>query len=127
MNFLASTQGLRLNAADWIILVLLSTLASIGTTPIPSSSLVLVIMIAQSVNVPITGAYGLVTAIDWFLDRFRTTLNVNGDLWGCRIVHVLSKMEDPPGMEEMAGVDIIDEGQRQLWKQRHAEEGVARD
>lgn len=105
-------------------------------------------MIAQSVNVPITGAYGLVTAIDCetvplpsrlrrnliypltftgFLDRFRTTLNVNGDLWGCKIVHVLSKMEDPPGMEEMAGVDVVDEGQRQLWKQRHAEEGVARD
>lgn len=43
--FLAATQGISLNAADYIIVVLLSTLASIGTTPIPSSSLVLVVMI----------------------------------------------------------------------------------
>ena len=43
--FLAATQGITLNAADYIIVVLLSTLASIGTTPIPSSSLVLVVMI----------------------------------------------------------------------------------
>jgi Na+/H+-dicarboxylate symporter len=43
--FLAATQGITLNAADYIVVVLLSTLASIGTTPIPSSSLVLVVMI----------------------------------------------------------------------------------
>jgi len=43
--FLAATQGISLQVTDYIIVVLLSTLASIGTTPIPSSSLVLVVMI----------------------------------------------------------------------------------
>ena len=35
-----------MNAGDYIIVLVLSTLASIGTTPIPSSSLVLTVMIA---------------------------------------------------------------------------------
>lgn len=44
--FLAATQGITLSGADYVIICLLSTLASIGTTPIPSSSLVLTVMIA---------------------------------------------------------------------------------
>lgn len=47
--FLAATQGITLNGADYVIICLLSTLASIGTTPIPSSSLVLTVMIAGKI------------------------------------------------------------------------------
>lgn len=61
--FLAVTQGIKLTPADYVIICLLSTLASIGTTPIPSSSLVLTVMIASSVNVPITGMYGVIITI----------------------------------------------------------------
>ena len=46
---------------------------------------------------------------------------------GCRIVYALTKIEDPADMDEMHGVDAIDAGQRVLFKQRHAEEGNARD
>lgn len=58
--FLAVTQGIKLTPVDYVIICLLSTLASIGTTPIPSSSLVLTVMIAGSVNVPVTGMYGVI-------------------------------------------------------------------
>lgn len=84
--FLAATQGITLNAANYIIVILLSTLASIGTTPIPSSSLVLTVMIAGSIGVPITGMYAVVVAIDWFLDRFRTAVNVSADTFAAVIV-----------------------------------------
>lgn len=80
------TQGIQLSPTDYVIIVLLSTLASIGTTPIPSSSLVLTIMIAESVNVPLTGMFAVVVAIDWFLDRFRTALNVSGDMFAAYVV-----------------------------------------
>ncbi|KAE8849761.1 hypothetical protein PTNB85_00177 [Pyrenophora teres f. teres] len=95
--FLAATQGITLNAADYIIVILLSTLASIGTTPIPSSSLVLVVMIASSVGVPITGMYAVVIAIDWFLDRFRTALNVSCDTFAARVVTHITKIKDEDG------------------------------
>jgi Na+/H+-dicarboxylate symporter len=105
--FLAATQGITLNAADYIIIILLSTLASIGTTPIPSSSLVLVVMIATSVGVPITGMYAVVIAIDWFLDRFRTAVNVSCDTWAAKIVTQVTKIKDEDGVtyDEMEGID----------------------
>lgn len=55
------STGITLNAANYVILILLSTLASIGTTPIPSASLVLIVMICGSVDVPITGMYSSVS------------------------------------------------------------------
>ncbi|KAJ4364280.1 hypothetical protein N0V95_000791 [Ascochyta clinopodiicola] len=94
--FLAATQGITLNAADYIIVVLLSTLASIGTTPIPSSSLVLVVMICGSINVPVTGMYAVVVAIDWFLDRFRTMVNVSCDTFAAVIVTKMTGIVDDP-------------------------------
>lgn len=101
--FLAATQGITLNGADYIIIVLLSTLASIGTTPIPSSSLVLTVMIASSVNVPITGMYAVVVAIDWFLDRFRTAVNVSGDLFAAPILQHITKIEDDDSTSDEEG------------------------
>lgn len=93
--FMAVTQGITLNGADYVIICLLSTLASIGTTPIPSSSLVLTVMIAGSVNVPLTGMYAVVVAIDWFIDRFRTATNVSGDLFAAKIMERLTGIKDP--------------------------------
>lgn len=95
--FLAATQGHELLPTDYVLIVILATLASIGTTPIPSSSLVLVIMIASSVNVPITGMYAVIVAIDWFLDRFRTAINVSGDLFGAAIITKVTGIVDLPG------------------------------
>ncbi|KAJ3950838.1 hypothetical protein N0V92_012772 [Colletotrichum tropicale] len=93
--FLAQTQGHVLNAADYIIILLLSTLASIGTTPIPSSSLVLTVMISSSVGIPPSGMYGVVVAVDWFIDRFRTATNVSGDLFAAVIVSKMTGITDP--------------------------------
>ncbi|PGH12538.1 hypothetical protein AJ80_06699 [Polytolypa hystricis UAMH7299] len=99
--FLAATQGHELAPTDYVIIVLLATLASIGTTPIPSSSLVLVVLIANSVNVEITGMYGVILAIDWFLDRFRTVINVSGDMFGCAIVARMTGIKDSPEDREL--------------------------
>lgn len=96
--FLASTQGQTLKPTDYVIICLLATLASIGTTPIPSASLVLIVMIANSVNVEVTGMYAVIVAIDWFLDRFRTAINVSGDLFAAEVIHCVTKIEDAPGV-----------------------------
>merc|ERR1712000_765451 len=107
--FLAVTQGMTLNAGDYTIIVLLSVLSSIATTPIPSSSLVLTIMIANSVGIPITGMYAVIVAIDWFIDRFRTAINVSGDLFGAAVITKLTGIVDPPGT-----VDITMERRRDV-------------
>lgn len=51
-------------------------------------------MIASSVGVPVTGMYSVIVAFDWFLDRFRTALNVSGDLFGAMVVYKITKIED---------------------------------
>lgn len=94
VTFLARTQGIDITAVQYIIVVCLSTLASIGTTPIPSASLVLIIMIAQSINIPLTGMYAVIVAIDWFLDRFRTALNVSGDCFAAKIIEKQTGIKD---------------------------------
>ena len=91
---MAATQGHELHPTDYVIICLLSTLASIGTTPIPSSSLVLTVMILASVNVELTGMFAVIIAIDWFIDRFRTAINVSGDMFAARIMWKLTGITD---------------------------------
>ncbi|KAM7189657.1 Sodium:dicarboxylate symporter [Rhypophila sp. PSN 637] len=105
--FMAATQGITLGPTDYIIILLLSTLASIGTTPIPSSSLVLTVMIAQSVNVPLTGMYAVVVAIDWFIDRFRTAVNVSGDLFAADVMRKYTGITDSDDDYEEADVGNV--------------------
>lgn len=109
MVFLAATQNITLSPADYVIIALLSTLASIGVSPIPSASLVLSVMIARSVNVELTGMFAVIVAIDWFLDRFRTAVNVSGDLFAAMIVYKMTKIEDSP---EVQGQDAREQGEQ---------------
>jgi Na+/H+-dicarboxylate symporter len=96
--FLAATQGKTLSPTDYVMIVVLATLASIGTTPIPSASLVLIIMIANTVNVDVTGMFAVIVAIDWLLDRFRTAINVSGDLFGSVVIQKITGIVDAEGV-----------------------------
>jgi Na+/H+-dicarboxylate symporter len=51
-------------------------------------------MIAQSINVPLTGMFAVIVAIDWFLDRFRTALNVTGDCFAVKIIEIQTGIKD---------------------------------
>lgn len=94
VTFLARTQDINLTAVEYVIIIFLSTLGAIGGAPLPSAGLVIIVMIAGSVNVEITGMYAVIVAIDWFLDRFRTMINVSGDLYACRIFEVQTGIKD---------------------------------
>jgi Na+/H+-dicarboxylate symporter len=43
------------------------------------------VMVLESVGLPIEGI-GMILAIDWFLDRFRTAVNVWGDSVGAAVI-----------------------------------------
>lgn len=38
--------------------------------------------------------YAVVVAIDWFIDRFRTMVNVSGDLFAARVFEKVTGIED---------------------------------
>ncbi len=43
------------------------------------------LIVLNAVNLPAEGI-GLILAVDWFLDRFRTTVNVWGDSVGAAVI-----------------------------------------
>ena len=88
--FIAQTLGHDLGLMGNITIFLTATLAAIGAAGIPEAGLVTMVMVLQSVGLPVEGI-GLLLSIDWFLDRCRTTVNVWGDSIGAAVVDTLEK------------------------------------
>jgi len=88
--FLAITEGIeeQITAATYVLLIIIATIGSAGTAPVPSASLVIIITAYNTVfnTVGTPAAFSYILAIDWILDRCRTTLNVTGDAMVARMV-----------------------------------------
>ena len=88
--FIAQMIGMPLGFTEQIIIFLTATLAAIGAAGIPEAGLVTMVMVLQSVGLPLEGI-GMLLSIDWFLDRCRTTINVWGDSIGSAVVDQLEE------------------------------------
>nr|WP_232319670.1 dicarboxylate/amino acid:cation symporter [Prosthecochloris sp. HL-130-GSB] len=87
--FIAQLYGIDLGGAELGIIFLTATLAAIGAAGIPEAGLVTMVLVLKAVNLPIEGI-SLLLAVDWFLDRCRTTVNVWGDSAGAKIIDSLT-------------------------------------
>ena len=83
--FIAQSYGIELGMAEMVVVFLTATLAAIGAAGIPEAGLVTMVLVLQAVGLPLEGV-GLILAIDWLLDRFRTTVNVWGDCIGAAVI-----------------------------------------
>ncbi len=83
--FIAQAYGIELDFYAQIIVFVTATLAAIGAAGIPEAGLVTMIIVLEAVGLPHEGIAILLT-VDWFLDRFRTTVNVWGDAVGAAVV-----------------------------------------
>ena len=88
--FIAQMLGIELSFTQQIIIFVTATLAAIGAAGIPEAGLVTMVMVLQSVGLPLEGI-GMLLSIDWFLDRCRTTVNVWGDSIGAAVVDKLEE------------------------------------
>ena len=88
--FIAQMMGIQLGFGEQMIIFVTATLAGIGAAGIPEAGLVTMVMVLQSVGLPLEGI-GMLLSIDWFLDRCRTTINVWGDSIGAAVVDTLEK------------------------------------
>lgn len=87
--FIAQAVGYPLTMTHQILIFLTATLAAIGAAGIPQAGLVTMVIVLRAVGLPLEGI-GLILAIDWFLDRCRTTVNVWGDSVGAAVIDRLS-------------------------------------
>jgi Na+/H+-dicarboxylate symporter len=83
--FIAQALGIGLDLADQLTIILMALLASIGTAAVPSAGIVMLIIILESVGVPVEGI-ALIVGVDRILDMCRTATNVTGDATVASIV-----------------------------------------
>ena len=76
--FIAQAYGMGLGITDYLTVVLIATLASIGTAGVPGVGLIMLSMVLTQVGLPVEGI-GLIIGIDRLLDMVRTAVNVTGD------------------------------------------------
>lgn len=92
--FIAFLAGVDLSLGQQIIVFLTAMAASVGAPGIPSAGMVTMIMVLQSVGLPVE-AIALLLPIDRFLDAFRTAVNVEGDAVGALIISRLPSLNSP--------------------------------
>lgn len=91
--FFCQILGFHLSIWSQIGVFVTAILAGIGASGIPEGGLVTMVMVLRSVNVP-TSAIALLLPFDRILDRFRTMVNVWGDLVCAATVDHLTKSKD---------------------------------
>ncbi|KAH7644329.1 excitatory amino acid transporter 2-like protein [Dermatophagoides farinae] len=90
--FIAQMNAVEFNIGQIIIVSLTSTAASIGAASVPSAGLVTMLLVLTALGLP-TKDISMIIAVDWFLDRIRTSINVLGDAYGAGVVYHLSREE----------------------------------
>ena len=88
--FIANVYGIDLSLADYLMVVLTATLASIGTAAVPGVGLVMLTMVLSQVGLPVEGI-ALIIGVDRLLDMMRTACNITGD---CVISCIIAKSEN---------------------------------
>ncbi len=76
--FVAQVFGVSLSGGDYFTIILVGTLASIGTAGVPGAGLIMLTLVLTQVGLPLEGI-AIVAGIDRVLDMARTTINVTGD------------------------------------------------
>ncbi len=76
--FIANLYGIDLGLADYVTVILMAVLASIGTAGVPGVGLVMLSMVFGQVGIPVEGI-GLILGVDRIMDMLRTAVNVTGD------------------------------------------------
>ena len=87
--FIAQAFGFELTLEQLGTVVLMATLASIGTAGVPGVGLLMLAGVLAQVGLPVE-AIGIILGIDRLLDMTRTAVNVTGD---CAVTCIVAKSE----------------------------------
>jgi len=76
--FIAQMSGIDLTLLQYVQVVILAVVTSIGTAAVPSAGTITLVIILQQFGLPLE-AIGIILAVDRILDMLRTSVNVTGD------------------------------------------------
>jgi Na+/H+-dicarboxylate symporter len=83
--FIAQAYGIDLSFVETFIIVATTLLASIGSSGVPMSGLLILSVVLAAVGLPVEGI-GLLLIIDRILEMLRTIVNVWSDSCGAVII-----------------------------------------
>lgn len=87
--FVANVYNIDLGFGDYLMVIFMAVLASIGTAGVPGVGLIMLSMVFSQVGLPVEGI-GLILGVDRLLDMLRTAVNVSGD---CVVSCIVAKAE----------------------------------
>ena len=87
--FVARLAGIELDIASQLIIFFVAMLGAIGAPGIPSTGMLSMVLVLESVGLP-TEAIAILLPIDRILDTVRTAVNVEGDMVGSLVVQKLA-------------------------------------
>jgi len=87
--FFAQLFGVELSFTQYLIIILTSTIGSIGAAGFPGGSLIMMGMVFSSVGIPLDGI-SLILGLDRFLEMLRTVVNITGD---CAVTLIVDSWE----------------------------------
>lgn len=94
--FIAGVYGIDLTVSDFLRVIMMATLASIGTAGVPGVGLIMLSMVLAEIGLPVEGI-GIILGVDRLLDMTRTAVNVSGDMT-CTTVVAKSENEFEPAI-----------------------------
>ena len=97
--FAANAFGIVLEPFQYLLIVIVSVLASIGSAAVPMGATAFTIITLSTVGLPVE-AVGLVAGVDFLVDMFRTSTNVTGDLTASVIVGNSLGRVRPGGLQQ---------------------------
>ncbi len=107
--FIAQMYGLGLTFGDQLTIVLTATLASIGTAAVPGVGIVMLVIVLESVGIPLEGI-AVILGVDRIIDMCRTSCNVTGDCMVAAVVgHSEGELLSEADVERAAAGTELDE------------------
>lgn len=108
--FIAQAYGIDLTLTQLGTVVLMATMASIGTAGVPGVGLIMLATVLTQVGIPVEGI-GIILGIDRLLDMTRTAVNVTGD---CAVTCIVAKSEGK------LDIDVFNDPDAGVIEEEHA-------
>ncbi len=87
--YIAGVYSVDLTVTMYATIIVMATVASIGTAGVPSAGLIMLVMVLQQVGLPAEGI-AIIIGVDRVLDMVRTAVNIAGD---CAVSCVVARSE----------------------------------
>lgn len=108
--FIAQAYGIDLTMTQLGTVVLMATMASIGTAGVPGVGLIMLATVLSQVGIPVEGI-GIIIGVDRLLDMTRTAVNITGD---CAVTCIVAKSEDK------LDLDVFNDPDAGVIEEKHA-------